>query len=346
MKNPLSLFEEHIIKSNKSFEEVIFKIYSSPSNTLIVIDEVTSDVIGTISDGDIRYAIIGNLPKEKILAKDIANKNFLFISSEHFDPEKFIKLPSDIRLVPILEGAKLLNIYMKEEQKLFTNFDAVIMAGGFGKRMGSLTKSIPKPLLEIVGKPMIFQIIEKLAATGIKRIFISTHYLAEKIINKIGDGSRWNIKIEYLYEEKPLGTAGCLSLLPKDLKSNLIICNGDIISGINFSLLANFHNKEKADFTLVTQDIETQIDFGVVYSDGHKFKKIVEKPKISNQINAGIYCLKTDHLKMIDHKKHINMPEFIDRLSKKKYSVLIYPLFEEWNDVGNPSVLQKLNSKL
>ena len=336
-------FDEHIIQVNSSFDEIIYKLFSSPASTLIVVDEKGS-VHGTVTDGDIRYAISSTDNYKKLTAGQIANRSFFFVNKDDLESGGQLIIPKKIRLVPIIDVGILHSVYVKKQASNNKNCDGLIMAGGFGKRMGELTETIPKPLLEVSGKPMIVGIIEKLVDAGIERIFISTHYLFEKIVEKVGDGTKWGIQILYIYEEKPLGTAGCLSLLPGDLKSNLVICNGDIVSDIDFSWLTGFHENEDADFTLVTHLVDTEIPFGVVHNTGYKFDKLEEKPVIKNRVSAGVYCIKTEHLNRLKFNQPIDMPDFINQLAKSDFSVLVYPLYEDWYDVGNPSVLQKVNS--
>lgn len=336
-------FDEHTIEANSRFGEIIYKIFSSPASTLIVVDGEGS-VLGTVTDGDIRHAISSTDNYKELTAGQIANKFFFFINKEDLESDSHLTLPKKIRLIPIMEGVALHGVYLNKQISNNQNCDGLIMAGGFGKRMGVLTEATPKPLLEVSGKPMIIRIIEKLVDAGIERIFISTHYLFEKIQETLGDGSKWGIQIHYIYEEKPLGTAGCLSLLPDDLKSNLVICNGDIVSDIDFSWLTEFHENKASDFTLVTHLVDTEIPFGVVHSIGYKFHKLEEKPVIKNHVNAGVYCVNTKHLNQLKFNQPIDMPDFINQLAKSDFSVLVYPLYEDWNDVGNPSVLQKVNN--
>ena len=149
------------------------------------------------------------------------------------------------------------------------------MAGGFGKRMGELTKKIPKPMIEINGQPMLEIIIEKAKKQGFEKFTISVHFLAQKIISYFGDGSRFGVEIDYVKEEEPLGTAGSLRHL-KDGDGPVVIINCDVISDVNLANLRDFHILTNAYATLGTHEYTMENPYGVVHAEGTRVVSIEE----------------------------------------------------------------------
>ena len=165
------------------------------------------------------------------------------------------------------------------------------MAGGKGKRLMPLTKKIPKPLLKIMGKPIIEHIIINAKNKGFKKFVISLNYLAKKIINTLGDGSRFGVKINYILEKKELGTAGSLGFYKNKSNEPIILSNADILTDINYTKFLKFHKDSKADLTIAVRKHEIKNPFAVIKIEGGKMLNIDEKPVISSYINAGIYAI-------------------------------------------------------
>ena len=222
----------------------------------------------------------------------------------------------------------------------------VILAGGLGTRLKPLTQVIPKPLLPI-GESSILEItIKRLKSYGFKDIIMATNYKSHLFESYFGDGSRWNVKIEYSRENKRLGTAGPLKLLEKKFKMPLLVINGDILSNMNFNDLKKFHVKNKADFTLVTKILKTPLNYGVVKSKEVFVVSLEEKPMIKSEINAGIYFLNPSTLTYIPKGKFYNMTELIRKLIEKKQKVLKYVLKDYWLDIGQMEDYEKAQADI
>jgi NDP-sugar pyrophosphorylase family protein len=211
--------------------------------------------------------------------------------------------------------------------------DAIIMAGGFGTRLRPLTKDIPKPMLELGGKPLLERIIMQLKESGITSITLSTHYKSDKIIDHFGDGCDYGVNLSYVKEEQPLGTGGALSLLPTPSKPVLVI-NGDILTEVNFRTMFEFHQEQKADLTVAVRRYEIQVPFGVIECSGTNVKQIHEKPEVSFLVNAGFYLLSPSVFQFIPKNEYYNMTELIQKLLEENFSVVSFPVHEYWIDIG------------
>ncbi len=218
------------------------------------------------------------------------------------------------------------------------------MAGGFGKRLVNKTRKIPKPLVKVKNKPILEFILRKLELYNYKKIFISTHFLHHKIADFIKKRSS-NKNIEILHEKSPLGTAGALSLLPSDISDNLTMINGDILSNINLDELESFHKTRKNDITLCAANYKRKIPFGVItFNDNQKLSSLTEKPEINDFILGGIYCINKKTFKTV-RKKKIDITDIIIKSQKTGKKIEVFPIFENWNDIGSIEDLKRLNNK-
>jgi dTDP-glucose pyrophosphorylase len=343
------LFRKTIIKSNKTIGDAIQSLNLSTLKIVIIVNS-KNIFLGTVTDGDIRRGLLKKLTLNSnilnvtnLRAKTISKKKINKYILEYMFKNKINRLPVlNKKKVPI----DLICIEDFLERKQIKN-KFLIMAGGKGLRMGSLTKNTPKPLLKLKKKPIIKHIIDKAIKDGFDDFYISVNYLHNKIIKKIGDGKKNNVNIKYLIEKKPLGTAGALNLLTnikKNSKEPLVVTNGDVISKLNFKSLIDFHKENKADMTIVGGVQKFENPFGVIHFKGISIQSIVEKPITKNYVNAGIYTISENILKFLPNKKRIDMTDFIKILTKNKKKILVYPFHEYWMDIGNQKKLKEANN--
>jgi len=179
-------------------------------------------------------------------------------------------------------------------------------------------------------------ILSRFIKAGFHNFIISTHYKAEKVKTHFGDGSAWGVKIEYVDEEKPLGTAGSIGLLPKNLsKLPIIMMNGDVLTKVNFEHLLTFHREQDSIATMCIREYDVQIPFGVVNIEEQQAKSIEEKPIQKYFVNAGIYVLEPELVNKVDPNTHIDMPNLLEKQIKEGRSVSIFPIHEYWLDIGH-----------
>lgn len=220
------------------------------------------------------------------------------------------------------------------------NMKAVIMAGGPGERLGPITKIIPKPLLPIGGQSIMEITIRKIKEHGFNEVIIATNYMSDLFESYFGDGSKFGVKIKYSRETERLGTAGPLSLIKNEFKEPFLVINGDILSDLNFSNLLEFHKKNKADFTLVSKELDLPLQYGQVEHVNGIVKDIKEKPNIKAEVLAGIYIITPEALEHIPDG-HYLMTDFIRDLARKGLKVCRYPADGYWLDIGRAEDYQK-----
>lgn len=330
-----------------TMETAIDKIDQKTGIVFVLKDNAS--LIGTITDGDIRRALSKGFDM-KTSAIKIMNDNPKICTKVTSDKE-IIELMNkhDVRQIPILNNERVvIDLKLLDEFKKMKKLEnpVFIMAGGFGKRLRPLTDDIPKPLIKIGKKPILQLIIENLVSFGFKNFYISTHFMAEKVQKYFGDGAKWDISIEYIHEEKPLGTAGALGLLPNNLKLPLIMMNGDLLTNVHFKNLLKFHNEGNQDISMCVRKHDIQVPYGVVECDDFDVKKIQEKPVKSFFVNAGVYVLNPEVFENLKNNQHIDMPELIEKEILKQKNVKIFPMHEYWIDIGHIDNLKKAREEL
>lgn len=221
----------------------------------------------------------------------------------------------------------------------------VIMAGGLGTRLRPHTESCPKPMLPVAGKPMLEHIIERAKSEGFTRFVLAVHYLSHMIEEYFGDGGRFGVRIEYLREQTPLGTAGALSLLSPRPDQTLVVTNGDVITDIRYGELLDFHHRHAAAATMAVRVHEWQHPYGVVRMNGVDIVGFEEKPIARTHINAGVYALSPGTLACLQQDCPCDMPSLFEQLQLQGARTVAYPMHEPWLDVGRPEDLKLANAR-
>lgn len=327
-----------ILKESDSFENAIKVLNDAALRIALVVDD-DNTLLGTITDGDIRRALLQHIPMSKSV-KHIMNHNPISASKNDSTETILSKiLNKDLLHAPITDkNNKLIGLKTLQDLSYKKRYDNPIflMAGGLGSRLYPLTKDTPKPLLNIGGKPILESIIGRFINAGFHNFYISTYYKAEKIHKFFGNGSSWGVNIEYVNEVKPLGTAGSIGMLPNNLPNlPIIMMNGDVLSKLSFEDLLNFHNKEKALVTMCIREYDIQIPFGVVDIEGHLVQDIIEKPFKKFFVNAGIYVFEPELISLLKEGEYIDMPTLLKNQIKLGSNIAAFPIHEYWQDIGH-----------
>tara|TARA_A100001015_G_scaffold252720_1_gene292469 strand:+ start:438 stop:1490 length:1053 start_codon:yes stop_codon:yes gene_type:complete len=336
----------------KHWKEICVQKDLSLKNAMNVMNELGSKILfivdsdfrllGSLSDGDIRRGLIKNFDIE-IKAYELSKKNPIFVTEENKPNIDNLDNYSSINVVPILKEEKIVDIYFFENNNLELKNSVLVQAGGFGKRLSPLTDEIPKPMLKVGNMPILEIIIKQFKKNGFYNFFISTHYRPEKIKDFFGNGEKHNVRINYIDEAYPLGTAGALSLIPlEQIKFPLIVINGDVLTKLDFRDLINFHKKRKSKITACVRKFDYQIPFGVFRGDEDKIIGISEKPISSFLINAGIYVIEKSVVENLSFNKKIDFPSLIsNQIENNENSVSMYLIHEYWKDIGKKEDFEK-----
>lgn len=211
---------------------------------------------------------------------------------------------------------------------------AVILAGGMGIRLRPFTFSIPKPLLPIGEKPIIEIIITQLKKNGFREFVLAVGYKSKMLQTYCGDGSQYGVRIIYLEESKPSGTAGPLGCLKEKVKfkkdESFLLMNGDIFTNLNFLKMLDYHQRKKNEITIGVKRIKEEKPYGFIDSKNGVVKAITEKPVSVNTINAGIYIIKASVIKEVPPNTFFTMPNLINKLLLKNQPIGAYLIKEYW----------------
>jgi len=218
---------------------------------------------------------------------------------------------------------------------------AVILAGGKGRRLLPYTTVFPKPLMPIGDMPILEVVLRQLKAHGCTEVTMAVGHLAELLNAFFGDGSKLGMKIGYSIEEKPLGTAGPLSLI-SGLDSTFIVMNGDVLTDLDYSRLLEHHRMQRATASVASYERTVKIDFGVIKTDDGGFiREYVEKPSLTYRVSMGIYVFEPDVLRYIERGRYLDFPDLVRRLICEGKKVASYPFKGYWLDIGRPDDYEK-----
>jgi len=327
-----------VVRPDASVREALSRMNATPHLIQLVTD-TEGRLVGLVTDGDIRRGFVNGANLESPIRECM-----------HIDPitatcvEEAITIISDLsgrrRCVPVIdESGKLIQIVSDSPQTAGLD-TALIMAGGFGTRLGEKTHKTPKPLLPVAGRPILWHLVKDLEEHGIQRILLSVHYLSDQFKTFI-DNNKFKIDIDVLNESEPLGTAGALGLLPTDINVPLIVMNGDIITRTDYGAMMAYHQLHERDATIGASRYDIEIPFGVLDTDDDgNVSGIREKPRYEHFVSAGIYIVEPTVYKDVVANQHLDMPNLLSSAIEKKRKVGLFPIHEYWLDLGRPDDLE------
>lgn len=308
----------------------------------LVVDE--GRLVGTLTDGDVRRAILGGAALDRPLLP-FAHRGFTAASPQESRGEVLDLMQArSIEQVPVVdERGTLLGVHLLREllgAEVRPSW-AVVMAGGRGVRLRPITDTLPKPMIKVAGRPILERIVLHLVGHGIRRVFLSVNYLAPIIERHFGDGSRFGCRIDYLREDKPLGTAGALSLLPETPSAPLLVLNGDLLTQVNVADMLAFHQRGGHVATMAVTEYTHTVPFGVVELHDEQIRELVEKPTHAWWANAGIYSLSPEVVGRVRRDEETPMTTLVGDCIARGESVGAYRVRGDWLDIGRPDELKK-----
>ena len=305
-------------------------------------------LLGTINDGDIRRALISNIS----LNDTIENIHFKTpaVANVNDSKETILNIckSKKIHQIPVIDNDnKIIGLEVLDEligSSIKSN-KVILMVGGLGTRLRPLTENTPKPMLLVGGKPILQTIVEKFASYGFINIIMCIGYKSNIIQDFFEDGSKFNVNIEYVLEDKRMGTAGALSLLSSEQipEESFFVMNGDLLTNVNFEHLLEFHTQNNAKSTMCVREYDFQVPYGVVNMENGKIQAIEEKPINKFFVNAGIYMLESSCLEFIPNNEFYDMPTLFEKLIEENKDIISFPLREYWLDIGRIDEYEKAN---
>lgn len=336
-----------MVKPTQTIRETIELIDRISSQIALVVDDKLH-LLGTVTDGDVRRAMIKGVALDEPVSEAMFTSPTTALDCSSPDSILSLMNRKHLRQIPIVDkngrlyGLKLKDEFFKPQVK---NNVVVIMAGGLGSRLGSLTKNKPKPLLSVGNKPLLETILDNFISHGFNRFYLAVNHFANQIKDHFKDGRKWGVEIRYLEESKQLGTAGALSLLPERPSKSFIVMNGDILTNVDFQNLLDFHVQNLPIGTMCVREYDYQVPYGVINTDNTKIIGIDEKPSFRFFVNAGIYVLEPQSLDRIPKDQYFDMTDLFGKLLEKDKKTIVFPIREYWIDIGRTEDFYKAEAE-
>ena len=342
----------------KDIEQIKIVVTSTIEKSLSVIDsgavkialvvDTDNKLLGTLSDGDIRRGLL----RKKLLNETIEDVYFKNPTTANKGASKedllHLCLVNGISQVPIVdEDRKVIDLFIIDDglQKKQHENHVVLMVGGLGTRLRPLTENTPKPMLKVGGKPILETIVKRFVEDGFTNITMCLGYKSNVIQDYFRDGGSFGANIDYIVEEKRMGTAGALTLLEKRLDNPFFVMNGDLLTDINFEKMLDFHVEHNSKATMCVREYDIEVPYGVVNVANENITSIIEKPIHSFFVNSGIYLLEPDCIDLIPDNKFYDMPTLFEELIAAKEKIISFPLQEYWLDIGRVADYEKANAE-
>lgn len=337
------IVERHTINQSENVREALIKLDRiAPDSILFVVDN-KNKLIGSLTDGDLRRGFIKGLDfSNKLL--DFVQPSPAYLKENAVDLKKIEEYRNnDFKVLPILNDDNIIvDILLFSLQKTLIPADAVLMAGGEGKRLRPLTERTPKPLLKVGEKPIIEYNIDRLISYGIKKISLSINYLGDQLESYFGEGDSKGIEIKYIKEEKPLGTIGSILLVDSFNHDDIIVMNSDLLTNIDFADFFKSYQESNADMAVAATSYHVDVPYAVLeVNDGIEVKSLKEKPRYTYYSNAGIYILKKSLLDMIPKDKFFDITDLMDKVLEMNLKLITYPINGYWLDIGKHEDFKK-----
>jgi len=331
------------LKPSSSIKEAMIAIDDGAMKIAVVVDD-ENRLVGILTDGDIRRGLIDGLELSSSIETIIQKDPIVCSINDSKETILAKSLGKKIYHMPVLDlNLKLVGIEDIDsllESKNRVN-KVVLMVGGLGSRLRPLTENTPKPMLKVGNKPILETIINNFKQYGFVDIVLSVNYKADIVKSYFGDGSDFGVSIEYIHENKRMGTAGALSLMRDKFDEPFFVMNGDLLTNVNFEHFLNFHNDNTSIATMAVREYEYQVPFGVVNQDNGEITSIVEKPTQRYYVNAGIYILNPEVIEMIEDDVFYDMPTLFDDLISNNKAPVSFPVHEYWMDIGQINELKQ-----
>jgi dTDP-glucose pyrophosphorylase len=338
-----------LIGPDVSILEAMQKIEKGSAQIALVIGS-SDRLLGTVTDGDIRRAILRGRKLEERVDTVMNADPLTFVEGSSREAAAALMRDKAIHHLPVIDherrvvGLVTLDAVLREQREETT---VVLMAGGLGSRLRPLTDATPKPLLPVGGRPLLEITIDNLARQGFLRFVLSVNYRAEMFHDHFGSGEQLGVDIQYLHETERLGTAGALRLMPERPAAPILVMNGDILTNLNARRLVQFHRDQKVAATMCVREYEWKVPYGVVsMTDNGRMAGFEEKPSRREFVNAGIYVLSPEALDHLPSSGAVDMPTLIGALAAASGPAAIYPLHEYWLDIGHLDDLRRAQDDL
>lgn len=329
------IFHNHLVQLDTPIKNCLKKLNKLAADAILFVIDDNKRLVGSLTDGDVRRGILNGLSLEDEVGMFIQS-NPKSIQRGNYNIHDIINFRNEgYKIIPVIDNegiiVKVLNFRFL---KSYLPIDVVIMAGGRGERLRPLTDNIPKPLLQVGGKSIIKHNLDRLLSFGIDDFWISIRYLGEQIEKSVGNGSSENVKINYIYEDIPLGTIGSVSKILQFEHDYVLVTNSDILTNLDYEQFFLDFIDSDVDFSVATIPYNVNVPYAILETVNKEITSFKEKPTYTYFANAGIYLMKRKVIKEIPVNQQYNATDLLDCLIKNNFKVRSFPLRGYWLDIG------------
>lgn len=329
-------FRKHIITKDENIRNALKKLDALASDAILFVVDESQRLVGSLTDGDLRRGFIKGLGFDDDILHFIQPNPAFIRESENAIHKLEDYRKRNFKIIPVLNSYnQIVDIVNFRTRTTIIPADAVLMAGGEGKRLRPLTEKTPKPLLKIGEKPIIEYNIDRLAQVGIQNIHISINYLGEQLESYFGNGEAKNLKIKYIKEDKPLGTIGSILLADEFQHEDILVMNSDLLTNIDFTDFYKTFIAADADMAVAATSYNIDVPYAVLEVDAtQRVRSLKEKPRYTYFSNAGIYLLKKNVLNLIPQNTFFDITDLMEKVLEMDKTIVAFPINGYWLDIG------------
>lgn len=330
-------YRKHLIVKGSAIKLALKQLNELAADAILFVVNEDETLVGSLTDGDVRRGFLRGLGFENLVEEFIQPDPKVVVKG-NYDIHQIIEFrQKNFRVLPVVDSnRKVINIINFRFLKSYLPVDAVIMAGGKGERLRPLTNTTPKPLLVVGDKPIIEHNINRLISFGIDDFWLSIRYLGEQLVNYFGDGTIKNAHIQYIREDKPLGTVGAVATVQSFRHDYILLMNSDLLTNLDYEDFFLEFVRSEADLSVVTIPYSISIPYAVLETTNGHVVSLKEKPTYTYYSNGGIYLMKKSAVDFIPKDTLFNATDLMERLIGKGLKVHSYPLRGYWLDIGKP----------
>lgn len=338
-------WEKALIGPSTTVHSALETINQVGCQIALVVDQ-SRRLLGTVSDGDVRRALLQGKTLDS-LVQEVMHPAPTTVRDEDSRHARLAKMRrSALHQLPVLNsdgivvGLETVDDFLTAPER--TEW-VVIMAGGLGSRLRELTHDTPKPMLRVGSRPLLETIIRAYADQGFRDFYLAVNYKAEQIEEHFGDGSQLGVRVHYLRENKRMGTAGALSLLPERPSRPFVVTNADLLTKENFADMVDQHIESGADGTMGVREYEMQVPFGVVVEKDGRIQSIQEKPVHRFTVSSGMYVLSPQALDLVPQDQFFDMPALFEAMAAEEMVTRCHRINGYWLDIGRLPDFERAN---
>ena len=330
------MIQKHLISETTTVRGALILLNNLSTDAILFVVDAQNKLLGSLTDGDLRRGFINGLDFDNSIL-EFVQTNPIFIRENQYSVDLLDSYRDrNYKIIPILnENDVIVDILNFRTKSTIIPADALLMAGGEGKRLRPLTESTPKPLLKVGNKPIIEHNIDRLVSVGVKKITLSINYLGEQLENYFQDGSSKGIEIGYIKETKPLGTIGSILLVESFEYDDIIVMNSDLLTNIDFADFYKAYKSSGADMAVAATSYHVDVPYAVLETgEKNKIISLKEKPRFTYYSNAGIYIINKKLLSMIPSNSFFDITDLMEKVLEMDYEIITYPINGYWLDIG------------